>query len=79
VNVNEDDETAGVTVSGAVPAGPTLGVTSPPCNPSATVTVILPLKTVPVIVTVQVAEAACTYPLVGQPENASCPAALAYP
>ena len=69
VNVKEEDAAVGVTVSGAVPADPTLGVTVPPCDPSAAVTVMLPLKVPPVSDTVQVVEARVAYPLLGHPEK----------
>jgi hypothetical protein len=69
VKVKEVAAAVGVTVRGAVPGDPTLGVTRPPCDPSATVTVMLPLKTPELRDTVQVLDATETYPDAGQPEK----------
>jgi hypothetical protein len=60
VNVIEEDEAVGVIVSGVALGDPTLGATMPPCEPSATVTVMLPLKTPLDNATVQLPEATDT-------------------
>jgi hypothetical protein len=75
VYVNEDVEAVGVTVRG-LPDDPLVNV--PRFPPSESVTVCVPSNVPPVIVTVQVAEAARRLPL-EHPENASVHPLLVYP